>query len=505
MNKTWRQNFLEVIHQAFALTLHNQGSQKIPAGYRQIDLRGSLIGSRSHNNPFEASIGDFVRNVMNNSKMYFQDKNGYSIAYPGLYVRYISDGQYMDLRVDTGAGSSSMQSKVESIMTALGASSLFNCPLIGINQTDPDGGTYYRFSIVPAKPCTLNVNRLGDIPYEYLSLGSSLQVNYNKEPHLLISGVTGSGKSYMLEQLLGEMVLKIKNPQHHGGAVYVADPKFSDLAQYANIIGVTEVAQTPAQIAGILREATEAMNKRYKNMPKTREALGKTALDLGYAPIFIVIDEFSALMAATTFIKQGKKLQEEINGYLTELIQKGRQATVFLVLAMQRASTDAGLSSNIRYNFSTKVILGNSDATTVSMLFGSQKDNQLPNIEQVGGGYYEKNDGLLPRKFFAWNYSVNEMIDVVTNRTNMIINKNELRKEILQVGSLIDLIDLKLAQKRDVSIDWKVLADKLTYLAANSKNYNRNLKYVSELAKLDNPNLETIRQLIDRIGNDLIY
>lgn len=500
MNKTWRQNFLEVIHQVFALTLRNQGSQKIPAGYHQIDLRGSLIGLRSHNNPFEASIGDFVRNVMNNSKMYFQDKDGNPIAYPGLYVRYISDGQYMDLRVDTGAGSTSMQSKVEPAMNALGHSPLFNCPLVGSNQVDPDGGLYYRFSIVQPKPTQLDINDMEDISYNELILGSTLSVNYNSEPHMLISGGTGSGKTYALELLIAEMKQKISNFNfHQGGALYIGDPKYSDLAQYANIIGVTKVAQSPAQIAGMLREATDAMNKRYQTMPRGREALGKTALNLGYAPIFIVIDEFSSLLASLKNTKNGKKIADEINGYLTEIIQKGRQANCYLVLAMQRASVDSGLSSDIRYNFSTKIILGNSDATTISMLFGSQKDNQLARIEHIGGGYYIKNDGLQPQKFYVFTYNRNKLLDLMTGGKNMPMSLTNFRKNIIKTGEIVDKLMVKANEPYQKQLE-KNLIFLLQHSPAKYKNQCTN---ALKLCKLNDIN--GVHRILDNIGNELVY
>lgn len=398
-----------------ALLLKNQGSRKIPLNYHQIDLRGASFWSKSKSNSFEAKLGDFVCDVMDNSKMYFTNTQGEPISYPGLYARYVMNGQYIDLRIDTNSGDSSMQAKVVSIMSALSQSPRFNLPLIGLDQVDPDGGHYYRFSLVQAKPVKLNINELRQLPYDQLKLSDNFVINYTTEPHLLLSGGTGSGKTYSLELLLAEMIQKIKTIGYREGAVYVADPKYSDLANFASIIGVTKVAQSAAQICGMLREAVTSMNKRYKSMPKNQSTIGKTAINFDFAPIFIIIDEFSALLASLKSTKNGKKIAEEINGYLTEIIQKGRQANCFLVLAMQRASTDSGLSSDIRYNFATKVILGNADPTTVAMIFGSQKNYQLTRIECAGGGYYIKNDGLQPQKFFTYTYSLNDLINQTIN------------------------------------------------------------------------------------------
>lgn len=480
-----------------ALSFNHQGSGKIPLGYHKVDLRGTGIFSKSRSNTFEAKLADSIRTTMINSKMYFIDEDKQPKAFPGLLVRYTPDKKFMDIRIDTSIGGINMLNQVDALMTAVATSPALQLPIIGRKQIDSDGGYYYRFNIKTVKPVFLDATSLFEIPYNQLSLGSTLKINYDSEPHLLISGGTGSGKTYLQELLLAEMVKKIQDKSHKQGAVYVADPKYSDLAELSKLIGVTKVAQSPNQICGILREADQAMNDRYKSMPKDRQNIGKTALELGFAPIFIVIDEYSALISSLQN-KNGKKVAEEINNYLTEIIQKGRQADVYLVLAMQRASTDAGLSSNIRYNFSTKIILGNSDATTLAMIFGSQKDNQLPQIEHVGGGYYIKNDDLIPQKFYSWKYDLNELIDLLEWK----ITPMQFHCKLVEIGSICDRLQTSKAKKSDLPLMQKKLAQLSKCVP---QHYQKGLLEAIELTHKNPPDIDDLHYKLEEIGDDLSY
>ena len=485
------------------LALHRQGSGAVPVGYHKIDLRGSGLFHQRGQSDLENKIAKFVLSALEDQKTYFKDQDGNPIGFPALFVRYRKQDQYMDLIIDTDFGNSSMQSAVSSIMEALGKSPQFNFPLIAEDQTDANGYQYFTFSLIQPKPISINVNNLNVIPYDRLYLAPNLVINYDTEPHLLISGGTGSGKTYALQLLLAEMIQKIQISDYKSGAVYVADPKYSDLANFARTIGATEVGQSPAQIAGILRKAVQAMNKRYQNMPKGIDALGKTALNLGYAPIFIVIDEYSALISSLNNSKNGRNIADEISNYLTEIVQKGRQADVFLVLSMQRASVDAGLNSNIRYNFSTKIILGNADATTVSMLFGSQKDYQLPRIDHIGGGYFIKNDGTIPQKFYVVSYSIENLINKLNSKkeVNYKMNTKKFRQCLIIAGSLVDRLNSEIDNSTLVNLEIC-----LEYLCQHSPaKYQPELKKSLKLVVLGKPDLINTQRILDKIGNELVY
>ncbi|MCX8737704.1 hypothetical protein [Lactobacillus sp. B4026] len=122
-----------------------------------------------------------------------------------------------------------------------------------------------------------------------------------------------------------------------------------------------------------------------QNKQTLPDSIGKTALDLGFAPQFIIIDEYSSLLASLGSDKDDKTIKSRIESCLTQLTQKARQASILVIISLQRASVDSGLTSNIRANCDLKILLGSSDSTTISMLFGSQAGTNLPQVNQVGG------------------------------------------------------------------------------------------------------------------------
>ena len=165
---------------------------------------------------------------------------------------------------------------------------------------------------------------------------------------------------------------------------------------------------------------------------------------------------------------------------------------------MQRASTDAGLSSNIRYNFSTKIILGNSDATTLAMIFGSQKDNQLPQIEHVGGGYYIKNDDLIPQKFYSWKYDLNELIDLLEWK----ITPMQFHCKLVEIGSICDRLQTSKAKKSDLPLMQKKLAQLSKCVP---QHYQKGLLEAIELTHKNPPDIDDLHYKLEEIGDDLSY
>ena len=417
------------IRNFWALLPSSQGSGIAPEGYQWLDLRGSRFFSKSRKDSL-ASIADYLRESMRTGSVYLADPDTKTItAFPAIYYRKV--GRYLDLRLDT-ASFSIPESTQKALMQGLSQASSFHMPLIATG-TDADGGTYYRYTLTPPKKATISPEELSALPADQLAIGAGVHISIKNSPHLLVSGITGSGKSYLLQLILGEFFMK-------GGEIFVADPKYSDLADFSRLIGVESVAQSPAQIAGVLRKATESMEDRYKRISATPHSLGASALDLGYTPILVVVDEFAALMGAAD-----NKTKQEIEKYIKQIVLKGRAGGVFLLLATQRASVESGLDSNSRYNFSSKIILGQTDATTLGMLFGSQQNNNLPDSNSPGQGYILRAKSTIPEQFYAYSYDINALINFCKNFSD---NSDKLpakkaRKILVALGGVVDKIMVK--------------------------------------------------------------
>ncbi|MBE6164954.1 MAG: DUF87 domain-containing protein [Streptococcus gallolyticus] len=194
--------------------------------------------------------------------------------------------------------------------------------------------------------------------------------------HLLIVGQTGSGKSLFVNYMILQYA-KI------GAEIYVADPKHADLWLIDKIKGFPEehVGTTPAQIAKILRLADEKMQQRYEKYFVSIDDAGKDFTDFGLAPIFIIIDEFSAFAKTAD-----KKTLEEAKRYLFDITMRGRQAGVLIGgLIMQRPDANL-LDGAIRDQMGCRLALGKLSPEGYRMIFG-RSDIISKSITEKGGGY----------------------------------------------------------------------------------------------------------------------
>lgn len=199
-------------------------------------------------------------------------------------------------------------------------------------------------------------------------------------PHTIVTGATMSGKSFLVTMLILDYL-------RMGADMRIADPKSADLAivgRYIDIEKLRKVTCTETTGDGIcklLREANEEMEKRYGLWFSDENSFGKNWKDIPEAkPLVVIIDEYSALISVSA-----PKLVKELNSYLFNLILKGRQAGIEVVLIMQRPDTNL-LSGNLRDQFGVRILLGNATKDAQTMLFGSV-DMDFKSISEICSGY----------------------------------------------------------------------------------------------------------------------
>lgn len=224
-----------------------------------------------------------------------------------------------------------------------------------------------------------------------LPLTSTLCWNILKQPHLLIAGITGSGKTTFLNYLIIEM----KKMQ---SKIYICDPKRSDLGSLKNILGADYVASDINNIAKLSRIVKEVMENRFIKYKENTEnfVYGYSFVDYKLKPVFIIFDELGAFRASAD-----KKVFSETMANLTEIILKGREMGVFCVLSTQQPNAN-NIPTELRDNLSVRIALGNMSSEAYRMVFGEDiKDLQTMN--GLGKGYIYL-DGLgwfKPRPFEA--------------------------------------------------------------------------------------------------------
>ena len=257
-----------------------------------------------------------------------------------------------------------------------------------------DSVSYCDYYFKKQRDTRIVVNSSGEIKKHnsvLLPLNNNLKWNILKQPHMLLAGVTGSGKTTFLNYLLIEL-LKMN------ASLYIVDPKRSDLSSLKHSFGEEHVASEVNAIAKITREVKELMTNRFVTYKENLQnfVYGNSYVDYGLNPVFLVFDELGAFRAGAD-----KKVFSETMDNLTEIILKGREMGVFCILSTQQPNA-SNIPTELRDNLSVRIALGNMSSEAYRMVFGSI-DGILPSVNSIGSGYIYL-DGLgwcLPKRFEA--------------------------------------------------------------------------------------------------------
>ena len=221
--------------------------------------------------------------------------------------------------------------------------------------------------------------------------------DFIEEPHLLIGGGTGGGKTVVLMTIIYALA-KI-------GFIDICDPKNSDLAGLKKIpVFHNRVYTSKEYIINCFKENVEFMEKRYKLMSSSHKfQAGKNFTHYDMKPKFILVDEWAALMAK---IDRDYSQQAELMEYLSQLVLEGRQAGVFIIFAMQRPDGEF-IKTALRDNFMKRLSVGHLESTGYDMMFGdANKSKEFKKLDEINGirvkgrGYIA-NNGDLAGEFFS--------------------------------------------------------------------------------------------------------
>ncbi|MCK1998141.1 hypothetical protein MPH47_13130 [Psychrobacillus psychrodurans] len=307
--------------------------------------------------------------VIKTNHFYFSEKfEGNEKIYTSLkFIFYFTESK---LIIDTYTHGASYTKKINDLSDLL--ESALSLSLLEVNSMNPQ---YTRYEFLLNKVEPLLINTVNDIPNisGKIILDNEKVWDYAKVPHALVAGATSSGKTYMLYNLILQFAKQ-------GAEIFILDPKRSDLSSLVHSIpnGSEFVAYSPNQIAKILRSLNEQMNNRYEKYFSSPTAkMGVNYQYFGLRPIIIFFDEVAA------FMEEDKKIAKEVDSYLKQMIMKGRQAGVFLILSTQKPSVEA-ISSSIRDQIGLRIGLGQLSKIGYRMTLGDEWE-ELPTVETGTG------------------------------------------------------------------------------------------------------------------------
>ncbi|MCK4026732.1 hypothetical protein HCC72_11445, partial [Streptococcus suis] len=165
-------------------------------------------------------------------------------------------------------------------------------------------------------------------PSHVLKLQEGLTINLADKPHLFFYGKSGSGKSTSLISVLVQALM------WPGAEIYIGDPKneFNALSEF---YPVDRIAVEVADVLSMLVHVCNLISERQKLVAdgvRKHQKMGLRAYDLGIAPVVVMIDEVSALMAG-----MDNSQKKEFLSLITQIAMKGRAVSCFLIFGNQSA------------------------------------------------------------------------------------------------------------------------------------------------------------------------
>ena len=188
--------------------------------------------------------------------------------------------------------------------------------------------------------------------------GKAIGIDLAGQPHVLVAGTTGSGKSGCVNAMLSSILMRASPNEVR---MVLIDPKQVELNLYEHIPHLlTPVVTSPRLAANVLQNLIREMEERYTLMSSARtrklEELNRLRVREGERPLpylLCVIDELADLM----MIAPG-----EVEDAIIRLAQKSRAVGIHLLLATQRPSVDI-ITGMIKTNVPARIAFAVSSQT----------------------------------------------------------------------------------------------------------------------------------------------
>ena len=184
-------------------------------------------------------------------------------------------------------------------------------------------------------------------------------VDFSSVPHMLIVAPSGSGKTYLLTYILGQIAKKSVK-------LILADFKGIDFIEFNDCRNYYKHNSVGEAVDCVFDE----LHNRMANARVNSE----------YEPIYLCIDEWSGFLSSLAV----KKEQDNYKQKLANILMLGRGANIFIIMSLQRADSTYITG---RDNFGNVVGLGTLSKESIAMVFNDNKEMIEP--KSRGKGYLQ--------------------------------------------------------------------------------------------------------------------
>lgn len=202
----------------------------------------------------------------------------------------------------------------------------------------------------------------------------TLYKDMTTQPHLLIAGATGSGKSVVINGIMHTLLHRLPIDMAGGAQFILIDPKRVELAAYKDLPHTLLYASEPDTMRDALSAAMRITESRYQAM----QARGERKYS--GSDVYVIIDEWADLYLTD------KKFAGPL---LQRLAQIGRAARVHVIMATQTPISKV-IPTEIKCNFDARVGLRARSSQDSRNIIGKAGLEDLP---RYGQGVYMTPEG----------------------------------------------------------------------------------------------------------------
>jgi hypothetical protein len=204
------------------------------------------------------------------------------------------------------------------------------------------------------------------------------------EPHLLVSGVLGSGKSNLLRSLFAQAL-------GHGQQVTAIDAEHTGhFDELAGRVGVVRIESHAAAAMDLLDWVAAESSRRAEQLREMGDA-DETLTTQMLRPLWLFVDELPALAEAAS--RAGLADPQDL---LADLMRQGRTTGITVVVSC-RAERISEIRATVRNQAHARVGLGQLPPGASTVLFGGTLEIGGPSVLPAGRGFARVGGGPVVR------------------------------------------------------------------------------------------------------------
>ena len=257
--------------------------------------------------------------------------------------------------------------------------------------------------------------------------GNLLYMDLAIQPHLLIAGSTGAGKSVFTSQLILSLSL-LKKPEEL--EFILADTKQLDLVLFQKLTHVNRVCKDISYLRTTLEELLQEVRNRTTLMSGVARNITEwnslSSSTMKYKYKILVIDEFADVVDADREVLKlipSKERPETIESLVKRLAQIARAVGVHIILATQRPSIKV-IGGDIKANFPSRIAFKLATMQDSRVILD---ENGAEKLLGKGDYLYKTATSDFPKRAHSAFVSVRDI-------TNMVSQHEMLREQIERMG-----------------------------------------------------------------------